>query len=58
MAFDLLDAVMLGAFVVVCGLLAEIGWKAWRARRDSARYDLTPAGHAATRQNEDHQEGE
>lgn len=48
LAFDLLDSIMLGAFVVACGLLAEILWKAWRERRAEVRYDLTPEGLAAT----------
>lgn len=46
LVFDLLDALMLGAFVVCCGLLAEIAWKSWRAHR--VRYDLTEKGRAAT----------
>lgn len=37
---------MLACFIVIAGLLAEQGYKAWRARR--VRYDLTPAGLAAT----------
>jgi hypothetical protein len=48
LAFDLLDAIMLGAFVVVCGLLAELAYKAWRAKREGVRYNLTPEGLAAS----------
>lgn len=44
--FDVLDAVILGCFIVVCGLLAEIAWRELRAR--GIRYDLTPKGMAAT----------
>lgn len=36
---------MLGCFVVLCGLLAEILYRDWKARR--VRYDLTPEGRAA-----------
>lgn len=43
--FDVLDAIMLGCFVIVCGLLAEIAWKQYRGRDD--RYNLTPEGRAA-----------
>lgn len=56
LVFDLLDSIMLGAFVVCCGLLAEIAWKAWRAR--TVRYDLTPQGRAATDPQPDQGEGE
>jgi hypothetical protein len=57
-AFEFLDAVMLGAFVIVCGLLAEIGYRAWRARRDTVRYGLTPAGVAAATRADEPKEGE
>lgn len=48
LVFDLLDALMLGAFIIVCGLLAELAWKAWQQRQQGVRFDLTPEGRAAT----------
>jgi len=48
LVWELLDSIMLACFVVVCGLLAEIAYRQWRARRDGVRYDLTPSGLAAT----------
>jgi hypothetical protein len=39
---------MLGCFVVVAGLLAELLYRRWRASRAGVRYDLTPKGLAVT----------
>jgi hypothetical protein len=46
LAWELLDSIMFGCFLVVAGLLGEQLYKSWRASR--VRYDLTPAGLAAT----------
>lgn len=55
--WELLDSIMLGCFVVIAGLLAEHAYKAWRLHRaNRVRYDLTPAGRAAT-EPEPEQEG-
>lgn len=48
LVWELLDSIMLGAFVIVCGLLAEVLLRAWRERQARIRYDLTPAGRAVT----------
>lgn len=48
LTWELLDSIILGCFMLVCGLLAEMAYRSWRARRSGVRYDLTPAGHAAT----------
>lgn len=47
LGWELIDSIVLGCFVVICGLLAEIAYRHWRARRTGVRFDLTPKGHAA-----------
>jgi hypothetical protein len=48
LAWELLDSIMLGCFVIVAWLLAEQAYRWWRARTQGVRYDLTPAGRAVT----------
>jgi len=48
LGWDLLDSIMLGCFVVVASIGAELLYRTWRASRAGVRYDLTPAGLAAT----------
>lgn len=49
LGWTLLDGLMLVCALIVCGLLAEVAWKAWQAKRAGrVRYSLTPEGEAAT----------
>lgn len=50
LGWSLLDSLMLFCAMFTIGLLVEMGLRQWRARRLGVRYDLTPAGRAATDQ--------